>query len=176
MKGRFFASSCPEYFYSQQQQNMQKLYKLILAVVLMFLSISTYAQDKIFLHNGQTIVAKVLSVDKEVVNFVYLEMENVKCTRHAIERIEYKDGKTEAISSKIKIASKDDWEKVVVLGPKDDVSALKYQGFVGDLRKPVTPDMMADKDAITKLKQDAASKGFPFVQVSARKNIGYSYN
>jgi sRNA-binding regulator protein Hfq len=157
---------------------MQKLYRLIPAFLsLLFMPLLTSAQeDKIYLHNGSTIVGKVLGVDSDVVNFVYLKMENVKCTRHAIEKIVYKSGKTDLISPRVVVTSKEDWQKVVVLGPKDDISALKYQGFIGDIRKPVTPDMMSDKEALRKLQEEAAAKGFPFVQISAKKNIAYSYN
>lgn len=144
-------------------------------LTLPFLSMAQ--EDKIYLHNGQTIVGKVLSVEGEIVNFVYLKMENVKCGTYAIEKIVYVDGKTTIMSPKIIVTSKDDWEKVRILLPNDDISGLKYQSFVGDIRKPVTPEMVAtDKEAVKKLKQEAAAKGFPFVQVGPKKNIGFTYN
>jgi hypothetical protein len=157
---------------------MQLFYKLFATFFILFSPVFSFAQDdKIYLHSGQNIVGKVLSVDEKEVNFVYLKMENVKCGRHAVEKIVYASGKTEVISPKIIVTSKDDWEKVRILLPTDDISGLKYQGFVGDIRKPVTPEMVnTDKDAVRKIKEEAASKGFPFVQVSARKNIAYTYN
>ena len=157
---------------------MQRYFKLLPVFLLLFLLpvLAKAQEDKIYLHNGQTIVGKILNVDDTNVTFVYLKMENVKCGRYVVEKIVYANGKTDVISNKIILASKDDWEKVRVLGPTEDISTLKYQGFVGDIRKPVTPAMMGDKEAIKKLKQEAAEKGFQFVQVSARKNIGYTYN
>ena len=170
-----------KYFYTpqQQQQNMRTFYKVLTSILFLFTLplIAMGQDDKLYLHSGQNIVGKVLSVDDKEVSFVYLKMENVKCGRHSIEKIVYANGKTEIISPKIVVASKDDWEKVKVLLPTDDISGLKYQGIVGDIRKPVTPEMVnTDKEAVRKIKEEAAAKGFPFVQVSARKNIAYSYN
>ncbi|MBL7719726.1 MAG: hypothetical protein JNL72_12865 [Flavipsychrobacter sp.] len=158
---------------------MYKLFKALSAAALLIATpAAVQAQDDaIYFHNGQTIVGKVLSVDEKEVNFVYLKMEQVKCGRHAIEKIVYAAGHTDIMSPKIIVTSKNDWEKVQILLPTDDVSGLKYQGFVGDIRKPVTPEMLpTDKEAVRKIKEEAATKGFPFVQVSARKNIAYSYN
>lgn len=149
---------------------------LLFLLILPFIA-SAQQEDKIYLHNGQTIVGKVLSTEGEDVDFVYLKMENVKCGKYAIEKIVYKDGKTVIMSPKIIVTSKDDWEMVRLLLPGDDISGLKYQEFVGDIRKPVTPDMVkTDAEAVKKLKEEAAAKGFPFVQVTAKKNIGFTYN
>jgi hypothetical protein len=159
---------------------MYRFYKFVPAFLfLMILPFVATAQqdDKIYLHNGQTIVGKVLNVEGEIVNFVYLKMENVKCGTYAIEKIAYANGKTEIMSPKIIVTSKDDWEKVRLLLPGDDISGLKYQEFVGDIRKPVTPDMVkTDAEAVKRIKQEAAAKGYPFVQITAKKNIGYTYN
>lgn len=172
-------SHCYLYFYDQQDQNMYKFYKFVPAFLFLLLPFIATAQqeDKIYLHNGQTIVGKVLSTEGDNVDFVYLKMENVKCGKYAIEKIVYAAGKTVIISPKIIVTSKDDWEKVMLLLPGQDISGLKYQEFVGDIRKPVTPDMVkTDPEAVKKLKQEAAAKGYPFVQVLAKKNIGYTYN
>lgn len=158
---------------------MYKFYKFVPAFLFLLLPFMATAQqeDKIYLHNGQTIVGKVLSTEGPNVDFVYLKMENVKCGKYAIEKIVYANGKTVVMSPKIIVTSKDDWEKVMLLLPGDDISGLKYQEFVGDIRKPLTPDMVkTDPEAVKKLKQEAAGKGYPFVQVLAKKNIGYTYN
>lgn len=167
------------YFYELQLQNMY-IFRKFIPVFLFLLALpflSMAQEDKIYLHNGQTIVGKVLSVEGENVNFVYLKMENVKCGSYAIEKIVYADGKTTIMSPKIIVTSKDDWEKVRILMPNDDISGLKYQSFVGDIRKPITPEMVdTDKEAVKKMKEEAAAKGYPFVQVTAKKNIAYTYN
>ncbi len=177
---RFVFSHSYLYFYHQQDQNMYKFCKFVPAflflLLLPFLA-SAQQEDKIYFHNGKTIVGKVLGIEGETVNFVYLKMENVKCGKYALEKIVYAAGKTDIMTPKIIVTSKDDWEKVRLLLPGDDVSGLKYQEFVGDLRKPVTPDMVkTDPEAVKKMKQEAAAKGYPFIQVLAKKNIGYTYN
>ena len=48
--------------------------------------------------------------------------------------------------------------------------------LVGTIRKMIEGVSNTDKEAVRKIKEEAAAKGFPFVQVSARKNIAYSYN
>jgi hypothetical protein len=150
----------------------------VLYLLLALLPIIAQAQDDhIFMHSGKVVPAKILTVEKDHVKFLYLGMETLSCGKYAIERIEYAHGTIEQMSKKIIVSSKADWEKVVILNTTETISELKYKGFVGDVKAPVTPEMLAkDKSLERKIKEQAAEMGCPFVLVNAKKNVAYNYN
>ena len=134
-------------------------------------------EDKIFLHSGKVVPGKVLKIDDQRVNFLYLGVENLNCAKYSVEKVEFAHGTVEPVSKKIVVSTKDDWEKVIIFNKAEDVAEMKYKGFLGDIKSPVTPDMiLKDKSLERKIKEQAAEMGCPFVLVNAKKNVAYNYN
>ena len=143
-----------------------------------FFGLATNAQtDKIFKHNGEEINAKVLKVEEYTLVFKY-DGEDVENTisKYAVEKVAYKSGRVEEMTSKIVVNGEDDWEKVVILEDKSYIAGLKKgdeirgkTGFVS-----FHTGNTADKKAQKKLKMEAAKAGFPFILLTENKDINQS--
>ena len=151
--------------------------KLITTLFLAFAIVAAFASDKIFLHSGKTIDGKVIKVDDFKIIYKY-EGEDAEQTigKKAIEKIQYSSGRTEQISEKIVIASKDDWEKVEILLDISEIVGLKKVGEVKGKSTGGFSGSKSDKKANMKLLQAAAAMGCPFVFMTAdQKTSGGGY-
>ena len=128
------------------------------------------ASDKLFLHGGKIIDGDVVKVDDFKVIYKYTG-ENAEQTigKKAIEKIQYASGRTEQISDKIVITSKDDWEKVEILLDISEIVGLKKVGEVKGKNFGAFSGARADKKANRKLLEAAAVMGCPFVYMTADK-------
>ena len=142
--------------------------KLLTTLFLAFAMMVAFASDKIFLHSGKTIDGKVIKLDDFEIIYKY-DGEDAEQTisKKAVAKIEYSSGRTEQISEKIVIASKDDWEKVEILLDKSEIVGLKKVGEVKGKSTGGYSGSKSDKKANMKLLQAAAEMGCPFVYMTA---------
>lgn len=134
--------------------------------------------DKIFKHNGETINGKVIKLEEYTVVFKYdgEDAENTM-SKYAIEKIVYgKSGRVEQITDKIVVEGENDWEKVVILEDKSYIAGLKkgdeIRGKTGFIS--FHTGNTADKKAQKKLQMEAAKAGYPFILLTADKDINQS--
>lgn len=86
----------------------------------------SFAQDKLFFHNGTVVTGKVVQNEPSYIKFIY-EGDDITSTlgKVAIEKIQFKSGRFEQCSSKVIIKDpKKDFEKVMVLREKDECTGL----------------------------------------------------
>lgn len=144
--------------------------KLILSFLLLTSGVAVLAQDKIVNHNGDKIDGKVVRVTESSIIFRYTgEDAEQQLGKLAVSEIVYASGRKEAISEKIVIASKEDWEKVQVVTDPEAVVGLKK----GEELRGKTSGVMgfhtaasADKKAMKKLQEAAAEAGAPIVLIT----------
>ncbi len=151
--------------------------KLLTTVFFACAMVVAFASDKLFLHSGKTIDGKVVKVEEFTIVYKY-EGEDAEQTigKKAVEKIQYSSGRTENISEKIVIASKDDWEKVEILLDKSEIVGLKKVGEVKGKSTGGFSGSKSDKKANMKLLQAAAAMGCPFVYMTSdQKSGGGSY-
>lgn len=136
--------------------------------------------DKIYKHNGETVDGNVVRVAEYTVVFKYLN-EDAEQTigKYAVEKIVYgKSGRIEKVTDKVTVAGKDDWEKVIILEDKSEISGLTK---VADVRGKTGfinyhTGNSGDKKAEKKLKEAAAELGCPFVLLTSEKSSNTSNN
>lgn len=150
--------------------------KLLFVTISLFLGVSTYAQDKVVLKNGEVLNVKVVKNDEKTIEFQYPgeSMVNVKNKRE-IKKIVYESGREEIINVGInvpKINSEKDWEKVVETYLEVDVEGLTRvdelkatSGWGGSLGSS-----MGYKDAVKKLKKKAAKLGAGVILIHGQPN------
>lgn len=169
--------------------------KVISTLVFAFAIIVAFAADKIYLHNGKVIDGKVIKLDDFKVIYKY-EGEDAEQSigKKAVEKIEYSSGRTEDVSEKVVVASKDDWEKVEILLDKSEIVGLKkvaeVTGKTSGYFSGYVSGAGADKRANKKLLEAAAALGCPFVYMTSdnansgafsygkqalKKGIAYAY-
>lgn len=138
---------------------------------------TTATADKMYEHAGQTIDVKVIKVGETTITYKY-PGEDAEQTigKLAVAKIVYASGRTEEISDKVVVGSKDDWENVQIVTDPSQVLGLKK----GDEVRGKTSGMFsynsagsADKKAAKKLKEAAAEAGSPFVLLTADKSDGF---
>ncbi len=148
--------------------------KLITTLFLASALVVAFASDKIFFHGGKIVDGDVVKVEEFTVVYKYTG-ENAEQTvgKKAVEKIQYSSGRTEQISDKIVIASKEDWEKVEILLDKSEIVGLKKIGEVKGKSTGGYSGSKSDKKANMKLLQAAAAMGCPFVyMLSDSKSSG----
>jgi 5S rRNA maturation endonuclease (ribonuclease M5) len=144
--------------------------KSILLFAFSLLCFSLSAQDKLIKHTGEELDVKVVRLNESVIIFRYAgEDAEQTIGRPAVKEIVYASGRKESISEKIVIASKEEWEKVLILTDAQMVMGLKK----GEEIRGKTSGVMgfhtaasADKKAMKKLQEAAAEAGAPFVLIT----------
>jgi sRNA-binding regulator protein Hfq len=153
--------------------------KNLLFVLSLFISVAAFSQnDKIYMHNGETIEGTVVRVAEFTLIFKYANEDAEQTVgKYAVEKIVYgKSGREEKITDKISVLSKDDWEKVVMLVDKSEVAGLtkvnevKGKTAMINYRTAAGSSAKAEKD----LKQKAAEEGCPFVLMTSDKDADLS--
>jgi hypothetical protein len=146
----------------------------LIALFALLVSFTGMAQDKIIKHNGEPVNCKVLRVNESSVYFKY-EGEDAEQTigKLAVKEIQYSSGRKEAVSEKIVVSGKEDWEQVQVVTDKALVFGLKK----GEEIRGKTSGVMgfhtagsADKKAMRKLMEAAAEAGMPFVLITTEND------
>jgi sRNA-binding regulator protein Hfq len=154
---------------------------MLTMLVVLFATVASAQVDKIYKHNGETVNGHVLRVEEYTIVFKY-EGEDAENTlsKYSIEKIVYgKSGRTEDVTEKIVLGSKEDWEKVIILEEKSYIAGLKkgddVRGKTGLINYHT--GNTGDKKAEKKLKMDAAEKGYPFIlMIDDKSTVGASSN
>jgi len=145
----------------------------------MFFTLSAAAQaDKIYMHNGKVIEGNVIRVAEFTIDFKYAGEDAEQVVgKYAVAKIVYgKSNRTEEITPKVTVNSKDDWENVVILEDKSQVAGLtkvdvvKGKTAMINYRTASGSSAKAEKD----LKQKAAELGCGFILLTSDKDADLS--
>jgi hypothetical protein len=158
--------------------------KNIFILATLFLSMIIQAQThELIKHDGQKIDVNFIKVANDQVFYNSKENQEEKSVSQfaVAQLIEKSNSDVKMISNKITLSSKEDYNKVILLEP-NQTEGLKEIGFTSSFlgkTKGETNQDFKDK-AIKRLKQHAASKGYPFIVMVSydSKNIKakmYSY-
>lgn len=154
--------------------------KIFLGVLSMLMMAVSFAQttDKMFKHSGETLDVKVIKVGESTIIYKF-PGEDAEQTigKFAVAKITYGgSNRTEAITDKIVVSGKSDWESVQILTDPASVIGLKK----GTEVKGKTAGLIsynsagsADKKATKRIKEDAADEGAPFVLMTSDKADGF---
>ncbi|HRO70975.1 MAG TPA: hypothetical protein PK951_11365 [Chitinophagaceae bacterium] len=154
--------------------------KLLMVLVAGFISLAAISQtnDIMQKHAGEKLEVKVIKVGETTITFKY-PGEDAEQTigKYAIASITYGgSGRKEAISEKIVVMGKGDWESVQILTDKSQVLGLKegesVRGKTSGLLSYNTAGS-ADKKATREIKEAAAEMGAPFVLMTSDKSDGF---
>jgi hypothetical protein len=170
--------------------------KKLITLLFICAFVVSFAQDKIHLHGGKVIDGKVIKLEDFKLIFKYAgEDAEQTLTKKAVEKIVYSSGRTEEVSERIVVSSKEDWEKVEILLDKSEIVGLKKVGEVKGKTmgyfSGYVSGAAADKKANKKMLEVAAEMGCPFVYMTSdsgnsgaftygkqalKKGIGYTYD
>lgn len=130
--------------------------------------------DKLFKHDGETLEARIIRVGEYTITYAYVgEAAEQVISKYAVKQIVYGSGRTEKVTDKIVVTGEDDWENVIILEDKSQISGLikkdEIRGKTSGIMSLQTFGS-ADKKAEKKLKQATAQLGCPFVFMAADKN------
>lgn len=137
--------------------------KTLLSILGCLIAVSSYSQDKLYTHKGDTLNVYIKEVNENSIKFIYpSEQSTNTLSKNAIEKIQYESGRVEKISEKIVISSKKDWEKVVVTNLESDVQGLTKGEELKAKAKgsTFTSQGSVEARAFDKLKKEAAEKGY----------------
>ena len=145
--------------------------KTLITLIALVSSYFLMAQDKMYKHSGETIDVKIIKVNEFTINYKY-PGEDAEQTigKLAVAKIVYGSGRSEEISEKVVVGSKEDWEKVQILEDKAQIIGLKKMDEIRGKTSGVWgfhTAGSADKKATKKLKEAAAEMGAPFILMTA---------
>ena len=134
--------------------------------------------DRIFKHNGEVVEGNVVRVAEYTVVFKYLnEDAEQTISKYAVGQIEYgKSKRKEQITDKIIVNSEADWDNVVILEDKSQISGLKKVDEIRGKTSFINYHTAAtgDKKASMKLKKVATEMGCQFIYMTADKETNYT--
>lgn len=140
---------------------------------LILLSISLTAQtDKVYLHNGEMLEVNVNSVTNGVVSYQYPSESVIQeVSTNMVEKITYSSGRTQKVSDKIVINSKNDWKKVIVTHLESEIKGLVRKGEVFGHKggSAFSKSTKLQRKATEKMQQEAAKMGAHIVYVTTTK-------
>ena len=145
--------------------------------------------DVMYLHDGTAINCTVFRVDNFVIIYTYNgEQTQQVISKYAVEKIVHSNsGRVEKISDKVNVSGSKDWDKVIILEDKSNITGLNK---VGEIRGQSTNwsgfNNLNHRDykAVKKIKMEAAEMGCQFILLesglngsyqSVRKGIAYKY-
>jgi len=155
--------------------------------LLLTIAANSFAQDKLYLHNGKVLDVVVVNTDPAITNFRYTgETAAQSISNQAIDNIVFGgSGRTQHLSDKVIVNSENDWENVVVLTNPYQVSGLTKADEISKFGyASMYSQRKAEKKAMEKLKKEAASKGCQFILITSkiggyygqtRTGIAYKY-
>ena len=138
--------------------------KRLICLMILFASISCFAQDEVVFHNGQIAKGKVSEVTDLFIKFKYAG-EDVDNTigRAAIAEVRFSSGRVQQMSQKVMVNSADDWENVRIVTDKNEVMGLKSLGQIekhssGTWSFSITAGHFSEK-TMKKIRMEAAKRG-----------------
>jgi hypothetical protein len=155
----------------------------IFTVMGLFLSVTIFAQThEIVKHNGQKMDVNFIKHDNNLLYYSHSgSSEEHKISKHAVAFLnDKKTAKSEFITSKITIDSKNDFGKVIILNSDHAIGFEKKTEFTGNhaVEKGGT-SFFDNENSIRKVKYKSAELGGPFVTIVDKNNGKYeavSYN
>ena len=150
--------------------------KLFVFIFSLFFGVTSFAQDKVILKNGEELNVKVVKNNEKTIEFLYPgeSMVNEKNKRE-IKKIVYESGREETFNVGInvpEIKGEKDWEKVVETYLEADVEGLTRvdeikatSGWGGAMASSA-----GYKGAIKKLKKKAAKLGAGVILIHGQPN------
>ena len=158
--------------------------RIITTVLGLMMSIGLFAQThQIEKHNGQKLDVNFIKDENGVLHYSPAgSQQEFKISKHTVAFLYHKaTARTEAISSKISINSKKDFDEVTViqdyhtLGFDSKLAIEVYEG----VNKGGTSFFM-NEDSIRRLKYKSAELGYPFVTIVGKSNgkykaVAYNY-
>lgn len=170
--------------------------KIFLSLIGSLIVLFALSQDKMYKHDGEKLDVKIVKVAEFTILYKY-PGEDAEQTigKLAVAKIVYGSGRTEQVSDKVVVNSKDDWEAVQIIEDKSQVIGLKKKD---EIRGKTSGFMnahsagSADKKATRKIKEAAAELGAPFILMTSdndaraggnggtnqglKKGFAYTYN
>jgi hypothetical protein len=151
--------------------------KLTLIIILHFsISFLNAQSDTLFFHNGQTIAGTVVRIAEYTVTYRYIGEEAEKVAgKYAIEKIHYKSGRFETVSKKIEISGEEDWEKVILVDDKSQITALTRIAYITGNTAFINLHTAhtGDKKALIKLQKEAAKLKCAFILLTFDRETKY---
>lgn len=139
------------------------------------LGFGSWAQsDSVYLHNGKALAGTIVKANESMIIF----REKNDPTEHtygkyAVKKYVLKTGAVHKMSAKVLVASKDDWDNVVLLDNADEVAGLnkvdEIRGRWAMMAIMMYTTSGPDNMSIKHLKKDAAKMGCAFVLITAGK-------
>lgn len=171
--------------------------KIFLSLVGSLVVLFAMAQnnDKMYKHDGEKLDVKIVKVAEYTIIYKF-PGEDAEQTigKLAVAKLVYGSGRTEQVSDKVVVNSKDDWEAVQIIEDKTQIIGLKkkdeIRGKTSGFLNYHTAGT-ADKKSTKKLKEAAAEMGAPFILMTSdndaragnnstnqgiKKGFAYSYN
>jgi len=144
--------------------------KAFLLILSMLISFSALCQtDKLYLHNGTVIDGTVYEVGDFIVTYSYVgEKTKQTISKYAVEKIIHSgSNREEKITDKILVNSRDDWEKVIILDDKTEITGLTRVDEVASSGggKFVGANSAQEK-SLERIKKQAAELKCPFVYLA----------
>lgn len=152
--------------------------KTLTLIAALFVTLISFAQDKMVKHSGEKLDVKILKVGEFTISYTYPnEVAEQTIAKYAVAKIEYASGRKEDITEKIVISGKEDWEKVIIIEEAGAAVGLKKQGEIrgktGGMYSFRTSGN-SDKKSMERLKKEAAEMGAPFVLITSEKEARFS--
>lgn len=146
-----------------------KVKKYLLASLLIFCSLLlASAQDVVVKHDGSHLKVKVNYLTESAVAFTIPgETRPIKMGRAEVEKIIYQSGRTEAVSQKVIINGRQDWNKIIVTSNPLSIVGLTKKGEI-KVKSGKQAHGVANFESkdIEKIKKQAADMGAHVVVVN----------
>lgn len=152
------------------KQKRKRMKSIIIITYLLFISISTIAQDKIIKHTGETIECKVTEVLENTIKYKFQGEDLITSIYYSqVDQIIFSSGRTQKIGDKIIINSESDWEKVIITSIPQEVSGLVRKGEVSGKATGAWGAASSAKkvyaNAVEKMKKEAAKNGAHIIYI-----------
>ena len=155
---------------------MKKITPLLF--ILTLYSVTTYGQDKIIKLSGDTILCTVKEITDDNIKYSYEGEDFLNSTsQNVVKEIIFKSGRTQNFSELVVIKGEDDWEKVKITTLESDIEGLvRGEEMMAKASSgwSTTGQGKMQKNAMNKLKKQAAAKGYHIVLlITTTGNGGY---
>ena len=122
-----------------------------------------YSQDKILTHKGESIICKVTEMGEKTIKYKYDGEELVNSiSKNLVSQVNFANGRTQKVTSKIIVNSEFDWENVIITNNESDVDGLTRVGEMmakASSGWSTTNQGKMEEKAMGKLKKEAAAQG-----------------
>ncbi|MGV1021029.1 hypothetical protein ACTS9V_15570 [Empedobacter falsenii] len=153
--------------------------KNLLFLISLSISSVAFCQDVIKTHKDEVIKGKVIEVNDKEVKFQYQgESMTNSLSKNLVSEINFESGRNQKVSEKVIINDEKDWEKVIITNLESDVNGLTRGDEMmakASSGWSTTGEGKMQKQAMDKLKKEAAKKGYHVVLILTTTSKGGSY-